>query len=74
MGDHFVQPQELAAESATLLPDRETLCYIGCVNVQLNLSNITAIQTPIAVSVWGDANSLAQTWADVGQYNTWYSR
>lgn len=64
---------DLDAESASLLPDRETLCYVGCVNLQLNIANITAVQTPVAVSVWGNANSLANSYAAAYQGN-WHTR
>jgi hypothetical protein len=52
-------PDELRAESALLLPRRETLsCYVGCVNV----SNVVGVNLAISVNaatINSNANALA---------------
>jgi hypothetical protein len=49
---------ELDAQAAQLLPRRETLCYVGCVNV----TNIVGVNLAIAVNaatINSQANALA---------------
>lgn len=52
-------PDDLAVESAQLLPGRETLsCYAGCVNV----SNVVGVNLAISVNaatIHSSANALA---------------
>lgn len=69
MQEIFIETAELDAQSAALLPDRETLCYVGCVNLQLNLATITTVQTPVAVSLGGDANAWANSHVSAAQGN-----
>ena len=71
MHETFVEAADLDVQFAAMLPDRETLCYVGCVNLQLNLANITTVQTPVAVSFGGDANAWAQSLANSSQGNWW---
>lgn len=68
MQDLVIEAAELEAQSATLLPDRETLCFAGC-NFQVNVANTTVVQVPISVSLGGDANSVAQAYIDSYQGN-----
>lgn len=68
-----IEATELDAQSAVMLPDRETLCYAGCVDFQLNLATITSVQTPVAISWGGDANAAANAWIASNQGN-WYYR
>jgi len=49
---------ELRSQDAQMLPRRETLCYIGCVNV----SNVVGVNIAIAVNaatMHSQANALA---------------
>lgn len=71
MQEIFVEAAELEAQSAALLPDRETLCYVGCVNLQLNLATITTVQTPVAVAIGGDANAWANSYTAAAQQNAY---
>lgn len=54
-----IRDTDLASESVTLLPRRETLdCQIGCVNV----SNVVAVNLAVAVNA-ASVNSWAQALA-----------
>jgi hypothetical protein len=49
---------ELDAQDAQILPSRETLCYVGCVNV----TNVVGVNVAVAVNaatINSQANALA---------------
>lgn len=49
---------ELESQEAQMLPSRETLCYVGCVNV----TNVVGVNVAVAVnaaSINSQANALA---------------
>ena len=52
---------ELDAQSIALLPRRDTLCYIGCVNV----TTVVGVNLAIAINA-ASSNATANAWA--GQY------
>jgi len=49
---------ELESQEAQMLPSRETLCYVGCVNV----TNVVGVNVAVAInaaSINSQANALA---------------
>ena len=56
-----VELAELMGQSAAMLPRRDTLCYVGCVNV----TNIVGVNLAIAVNA---ATSHSSATALAGQY------
>lgn len=60
-------PHDIGLEEATLLPRRETLCALGCVNV----ANVVGVNVAIAVnaaSINSEANALASQYLSAVQY------
>jgi hypothetical protein len=58
---------DLDLEQATLLPPRETLCALGCVNVV----NVVGVNVSIAVnaaSINAQANAMATQYLSAAQY------
>ena len=52
---------ELDTQVAALLPRRDTLCYVGCINV----TNVVGVNLAIAINA-ASINTSATAWA--GQY------
>jgi hypothetical protein len=60
--------EELRSQEAHMLPRRETLCYIGCVNV----SNVVGVNLAIAVNaatINSQANALAMQYLVSAQHH-----
>ena len=63
-----IELDELRSQDAQLLPNRETLCYFGCVNV----SNVVGVNIAIAVNagtINSHANAIALQYLASAQHN-----